>query len=85
MKDAIKFVVVGECEIDREMVVKKWTLLHRISRWHDEYTLLGCTPTGERELKVAISQDDAEYLINTLRLRCVKSEIFNYAWTYLSV
>lgn len=85
MKNAIEFVPVGECKVNREMVVKKWTLLCRISRWHDKYTLIEYTPKMKKRLKVSISSDDAKYLIDTLGLRCVKSEIFNHAYTYLSV
>lgn len=85
MKDAIIFEMVGECEIIRDLVIKKWNLLCRISRYKDSYILIQYTPKGKRKLKVAIKKEDAMWLIKELHLQYVKSEVFNEAGTYLSV
>ena len=86
MKTAItNFVDVGECDIDLSLVIKKWTLLCRIIRYKDEYTLVEYTLKGKSKLKIKISEENANYLIKKLDLTYVSSNLFSNSGTYLNV
>ena len=83
MLKAIEYVLVGECKVDLPLSVKRWNLLCRIYKYKDTYELVEYTPKGRRKFKVEISKENAEYLINELKLRCVPSETFSNGSTYL--
>lgn len=85
MKSAIEFVDVGECGVNLSLAIKKWTLLCRIVKSKDEYTLVEYTPKGKRKLKVRISKENANYLITKLGLKYVPSDVFRNSGTYLNV
>ena len=85
MKSAIEFVDVGECGVNLPLAIKKWTLLCRIVKSKDEYTLVEYTPKGKRKLKVRISKENANYLITELGLKYVSSDVFCNSGTYLNV
>ncbi len=85
MKDAILFVDAGECSIDIDKAIKKWTLLCRIIRTREKFTILQLTPKGKVKLKCTISSTDALELIKKLKLRGVEHELFNNSRTYLSI
>lgn len=72
MKKAItKYTLTGVCQIDRNIAIKRWNLLCRIYKQNDTYKLVEFTPKGKRKLKVEITKEDAEFIINNLMLRCV--------------
>lgn len=85
MKDAIEYVEIGECKVIHSIVLKKWNLLCRVTKFDDKYKLIEYTPKGKCKLKVVISKEDAEWLIEILRLRCVDSELLKNSCTYLIV
>jgi len=75
----------GKCEIDRAAVIKRWTLLCRIAKTAQGYFLIECTPKGKEKVKVSISKEDAEYLIDTLSLSYVRHPIFGNMGTFLRI
>lgn len=85
IKAITEFNAFGECKIDIEKTKKLWTLLCRISRYGEEYWITEYTPKGKRKLKVRISSTDANRIIWDLALTEVKSDLFVYGATYLSV
>lgn len=85
MIDITEYKETGICEIDRIAMVKYWTLLHRILKYKDDYTLCECTPKGKIKSKVKISASDVNHLINELKLKEVRSDIYTYGSIYLSV
>ena len=85
MKDAIEFVLVGECKVDLTLAIKRWNLLCRIHKYNNSYTLVEYTPKGKRKLKATISKNDAECIIKELQLQCVQDTFLKNASTYLIV
>ena len=85
MKDYIEFKEFGECEIDVEKVIKKFTLLHRIFQWRNEFYLVEYTPKCKRKLKVCIKETDAKEIIKKLNLKAFKDDLFVNAITYVPV
>lgn len=86
MRKAIeKFVTTGECQINRKLAVKQWTLLCRIIKHKNEYMLIECSPKAKIKLRIEISKDDAEFLINELNLKFVPHETFKKCGTYLNI
>ena len=84
METAIEFVMTGECKVNRQLAVKKWSLLCRIAKCNKEYRLIEVTPKGKTILKVTISKEDAEYLIKELGLKYVPNDFFNNYGMYLT-
>lgn len=83
MKDAVEFKDVGECKIIHSVALKKWNLLCRVLRHGDTYKLAEYTLKGKQKMNVAISKEDAEWLINTFSLKYVESETFRNSGMYL--
>jgi hypothetical protein len=85
MKRAIiELKLTGECPIDIDKAVKHWSLLCRIYKYKDSYTLVQLTPKGKNKLKVSISKEQAEELIKRLELKEVDSIFLNNSKTYLN-
>lgn len=85
MKDAIEYKEIGECKVIHSIALKKWNLLCRVTRFNDKYRLIEYTPKGKCKLKVTISKEDAEWLIEALHLRYIKNELYKNSYTYLIV
>ena len=83
MKECIEFKDIGICKIDIDKAIKKFTLLHRIFQFRDEFYLLEYTPKCKRKLKVRISEEDANKIINRLRLKPFRDDLFKNAITYV--
>lgn len=81
----VKFEPVGECLIDTPKMIRRWTLLHRICRFRDKYTLVEMTPKGKIKMKIQISKESAESIIEQCRLIEVPSTLFNHGSVYLNV
>jgi len=78
------FNMIGGNIIDIKSVIKDWSHLWFISRWHDEWTLIkGLRKNSEiTKLKTHISEEQAKELIEKLKLLESKSGIFKNASTY---
>lgn len=85
MKDAIEYKEVGECKIIHSLATKRWNLLCRVIKHRDTYKLVEYTLKGKQKMSVAISEEDAKWLINTFSLKYIKSEVFNDSGAYLTV
>lgn len=85
MKDAIEYLEIGECKVIHSIALKKWNLLCRVTKFHDKYKLIELTPKGKCKLKVVIRKEDAEWLIETMNLRCVNNRLLKNSYTYLIV
>ena len=85
MKDAIEIKEFGECKVIHSIASKKWNLLCRVVKHQETYKLVEYTLKGKRKLKCVISKEDAQWLIETLSLKFVESEIFRDSGTYLLV
>ena len=85
MKDAIEFKEVGECKVIHSVALKKWNLLCRVIKHQNEYKLVEYTPKGKQRIKVAISKEYAEWLIEAFSLRYVESDVFRNSGSYLTV
>ena len=83
MKEYIQFKETGVCDLQLEMVIKKFTLLHRIFQYGEEFYLLEYTPKCKRKLKVRISEIDAMEIISKLQLKPFKDDLFRKATTYV--
>ncbi|MBQ8892541.1 MAG: hypothetical protein IJ068_06745 [Bacilli bacterium] len=84
MMDFIEFKDSGICNIQVDMIIKKFTLLHRIYKNTDnEYWLLSYTPKAKRRLKVQIKEEDAIKIINTLHLTPFEDSFFRNSITYV--
>ncbi len=85
MKQCIEFKDVGECDINVEGVIKKFTLLHRIFSFHNEYYLMEYTPKCKRRMKIRIKEQDAQEIITRLNLKPIRDDFFINAITYVPV
>lgn len=83
MKECIEFKDVGICNIDIKKAKRKFTLLHRIVQLRDEFYLLEYTPKCKRKLKVRISEEHANKLINELGLKPFRDDFFVNVITYV--
>lgn len=82
MKKLIKeFNQTGNCIIDVEKVVKVWTDKFSISQYHDEYRLIK-QGRGHDCAKVSISKEQAEILIDKLKLLRIQSVMLIHGRTY---
>lgn len=80
LSDAITdYKDTGICGIDVDKVCKCFRL-STISRWHDQYRLVNL----RAKVKVTISKEDAEAIIQKLNLVDVKSGIFANASTFMT-
>ena len=82
MKNLItEFNQVGICKIDVEKVVKAWTDKFLISQYHEEFALI---KQGRQKnyTKVAISKEQAEILIDKLKLLPIQSGLFRHVKNY---
>lgn len=77
---------IGNCTLYLDKIIKDWNNKFSISthtRAETIHTLvINSRRKGEYELKVKISKEDAEYLINKLDLKHCKSPVFNSGGTY---
>lgn len=83
MKECIEFKEVGICLIDIKRAIKKFTLLNRIVQIRDEFYLLEYTPKCRRKIKVRISEEDANKLINHFGLKPFRNDLFKNIITYV--
>ncbi len=84
MMDFIEFKDYGICNIQVDMIIKKFTLLHRIYKnGDDEYWLLSYTPKAKRRLKVQIKEEDAIKIIKTLHLQPFEYHFFRNCIIYV--
>lgn len=81
----LEYKLTGICLIDTAKMIRRWTLLHRIYRFRDKYTLVEMTPKGKIKMKIRISQESAENIIEQCRLIEVPSTLFNHGSVYLNV
>lgn len=83
MKECIiEMPITGECVIDIDKVIKKWTLLCRIKEHNGEYRLIQLTPKGKTKFICTISKKDALKIIQELKLDYYNSKIFNNVHIY---
>jgi len=87
MKNVItKFNSTGPCEVNLENLYKIWDNRFTISKWGDDkYTLLAHRKNSPKYLlKCDISIEDAEAIIEKLRLVKIQSSIFNSGSTFMN-
>jgi len=82
-EDTYIFRLQGNCEINRELMVKKWDDKCFISQWKDEYTLSRVPRKGGCSFKISVSESDAKYLIEKLKLNNFKSVVFRSGSTWI--
>lgn len=87
MKETIivgEFKMTGKNEIDVEKVVKKWNHLWLISQYGAEFRLVkGIRKDSSiSEIKLTISAEQADELIDKIGLAPIKSGIFTKALTW---
>lgn len=72
------FKETGPCEINIEMVIRKWNRLWCISQWRDEFTLVKYLRKDSpiKLLKAKMEPQEAEILISILELERTQSGIF---------
>lgn len=77
---------IGNCILNLDLIIKDWSNKFSISTYTGAETIhtlvINSRRKGEYELKVKISKEDAEYLINKLELKHCKSPVFNSGGTY---
>lgn len=83
IKDCIRFKEFGVCEVDIKRARKQWTLLCRITKFKEGYTICELTPKGKVKTNIAISEKDAKDLIFYLGLKEIKSDIFRNASSFI--
>lgn len=83
MKECIEVKEIGVCKVDIDKAVRKFTLLHRIFQYRDNFYLLEYTPKCKRKLRVSISEKDAMELIKRLGLKPFKNDFFVNAVIYV--
>jgi hypothetical protein len=82
-----KFNETGICEIDVDILVKKWNDLFSISQWHDEYRLIKLKKKNitENKIKITISEDQFFELKRKLNLYQFRSTLFRNGSTWRKV
>jgi len=83
LKDCVSYKEFGVCEVDVEKARKQWTILCRITKFKEGYTLCELTPKGKVKLNIAISEKDAKDLIFYMCLKEIKSDIFKNASSFI--
>jgi hypothetical protein len=78
------YQTTGECQVDLDLVVKKWNHTWLISQWQDEYTLCKFVRMGTPSMKinVRISTNQASELIDRLNLDHEQSPVFRSGATW---
>ena len=76
-----KFEETGICEVDTEKVSKAWTNKFSISQYHEKFTLVK-QYRGENCAKVQIAENQANEIIEKLKLLPIQSGLFRHAKTY---
>jgi hypothetical protein len=76
-----EFNQTGNCTIDVAKVVKAWTNKFSISQYHEEYRLIK-QGRGQNCAKVTISKEQAEMLIDKLKLLPIQSGMLRHGRTY---
>lgn len=86
MKDIVtKFQHIGPCEINIDVVSKKWNHLWKIIQWgKEEFRLVKFLrkDSPDTELKVTISKGQAIEIITKLNLVSIQSLVFNSGKTW---
>lgn len=83
MKEFIQYKIAGICDIQTDMIIKKFTLLNRIWKIGDDWWLLGYTPKGKRNLKIQIKKEDATKIIDALYLVPFPNPFFKNSVVYV--
>lgn len=82
MKNIItQFNETGNCTIDVAKVAKVWTDKFSIYKYHEEYRLIK-QGRWHNLVKVTISKEQAEMLIDKLKLLPIQSTILRHVKTY---
>lgn len=76
-----EFNQTGNCIVDVAKVVKAWTDKFSISQYHEEYRLIK-QGRGHNYAKVTISKEQAEILIDKLKLLPIQSGMLRHGRTY---
>lgn len=76
-----EFNQTGDCKIDVAKVVKAWNDKFSISQYHEEYRLIK-QGRGQNCAKVTISKEQAEILIDKLKLLPIQSGMLRFGKTY---
>ena len=79
-----EFNDTGICAVDVDMAVKKWNHLWSLSQWKDTFRLVKMLRKDSdiRDLKVEISNEQAEELIKRMSLVQIQSGVFNSGSTW---
>jgi hypothetical protein len=74
-----EFRDTGPVVLNLEMVIRKWNRLWYISQWKDEFRLVKFKQKNSPNttLKVTISKEQTDTLIDILGLEKTQSEVFN--------
>ena len=84
MKEAIVYQITGECELIKDMALKKWNMLCHVIKYQENYTLVEYSLKGKTmKVKAAISKEDAIWLIETFNLKYLPNSTFNNSGSYL--
>ena len=78
-----EFHSTGPCSIDIEKSVKCWGKRCVISKWDEEYRIIRYTYKTHIAMKVTISVEDAEELIEKLNLEEQISGIYSSGSTFV--
>jgi hypothetical protein len=78
-----KFELIGICEIHVDRVVKAWTDKFSISRYENSYKFVR-QYRGANMASVQISEEQANEVINRLKLLPIQSSLFRFGVTYRS-
>lgn len=76
-----EFNQTGNCTIDVVKTVKAWTDKFSISQYHEEYRLIK-QGRGQNYAKITISKEQAEILIDKLKLLPIQSRMLRHGKTY---
>lgn len=76
-----EFNQTGMCKLNVAKVVKAWTNKFSISQFQDEYKLVKNCRGGNYQT-VAISKEQADYLIEVLKLLPIQCTLFKNGKTY---
>lgn len=77
----IVFKLTGVCKIERDNIVSNWDDKCFISQWKDEYRLCRLKYKYVRT-KALITKEDAEYIIKSVPLTPIKSDIYTNGTTW---